>query len=61
MVRCQVNDKLEMVWKEAVVAWLYGTIPAFSWRDWENHEKVSIAGLRTEIWIPALSNTKQEY
>jgi hypothetical protein len=24
---------------EAVVAWFYGTVPAFACMDWENHEK----------------------
>jgi hypothetical protein len=36
-----VNDKLERVWKEAVVAKCFGTVPAFTCRDWETRRKNS--------------------
>jgi hypothetical protein len=30
-----MNDELEMIWKEMVMVQVYGTILAFTWRDWE--------------------------
>jgi hypothetical protein len=58
----QVNDEFGRMWMEAVVAKFYGTIPEFSWRNWERPQKTShwIAGLRAENWTRDLPNTKQE-
>jgi hypothetical protein len=46
-----VNDKFEKVWKEVVVAYFYGTIPAFAWKDRENSRNPSVwmTGFRAEI------------
>jgi hypothetical protein len=40
---------------------IYGTSPAFAWRDWEKKQKssVRIAGLWAKIWNRDLLNTKQ--
>jgi hypothetical protein len=52
-----MNGKMERMWKEAVVA-----IPVFAWRDWGNHENISvrIAGLQADIWSWDIPNMKQE-
>jgi hypothetical protein len=34
-----MNNELERMWMEAIVAYLQGTIPAFPGRTRENHEK----------------------
>jgi hypothetical protein len=57
-----MNDELESIWKDAVVACfkvLSQHLPG--WTE-KNHEKppVRIAGLRAEIWNRDLPNTKQE-
>jgi hypothetical protein len=35
-----MNDRLERIWKEAVVAWLFST-PEFAGGNDENHENLS--------------------
>jgi hypothetical protein len=39
MIEWQVSDKLERIWKEAVVAKFEGTIPTFATRDWAEPRK----------------------
>jgi hypothetical protein len=51
----RVNNELERIWKEAVVAWFDSILP-FAWRDWwqTRNSSVRIAGLRAD-----LPNTKE--
>jgi hypothetical protein len=35
-----VNDELERIWKEAVVAYFNALIPEFAWRYGENHKLI---------------------
>jgi hypothetical protein len=58
-----MNDKLERMSKEVVVALFQGTLLAFSWRDQRKPQKpsVNIPGLRAGIWMRQLPNTSQEF
>jgi hypothetical protein len=56
-----VNDDLERIWKEAVVAWFKVLYRHSSEGTDEGHEiYVRIAGLRAKIWTRDFPNTKQD-
>jgi hypothetical protein len=56
-----VNDELETIWKEAVVAWFKVLSRHLPGGSKENHKNFKIACLRAEIWIRDLPNTEQEW
>jgi hypothetical protein len=51
-----VNDNCKRAWKEGVVAYFWGPIPPFAWREWgePRNSSARIAGLRAEIWTRVL-------
>jgi hypothetical protein len=58
-----MNDELERMWKEAVVAWVLRYYAGICLQGLRKPAKnlIMIAGLRPEIWTRDIPNTKQEY